>query len=158
MNKRIYIIFLLLLFPFFFLSCPMEPVVLPQKILDFELSEEPVKKNIPVELTVKWCPSYLAEDKVLSIMRLNNVEMKLLEGELFKSDDENALFVRLVQPCVNTSEKENDFVVPKKYCKLLMEFKEAGSFELRFMSTKETVLSSNFNDGYMYKIINVEEN
>ena len=155
-KKGLFFLFIFV-FSFIYISCPREDFsgVYDVELLNYELSKEIVKVNDPVEITVRWCFGDLDADEILSIMRLENVEMILLEGEFIKSDNENALFVRFVDNASSDNASTLD-VCP--YCKLQLIFQKAGDYELKFIRTTEDALNSNFNDGYMYKIINVEEN
>lgn len=120
-------IFLLIIF---LTGCPfMERLYTPINYLDFELSEQNIKTNTPIELTVKYCSGELDKDEVYIIQKLNDVDMQLLEGTLLECDDESVLFVDFVRPenqIESDSEENDDFVC---YCKLSLIFKKAGTYD-----------------------------
>ena len=158
MNRhRLFIITFFIIISFLFTGCwMMENVGNHQKLLEFDLSNEVVRQNEPIDVLVKWCPVYLDDDELFSMKKIDNLEIQLLEGELYKSDA-NAIFIRFIQPSdiANYSDDNNNNHYP--YCKLRLTFKKPGSYELRFKRTKESILDSNFEDGYMYKKIKVQE-
>ena len=161
MRKTRFLSFVILLFfsIFVFTSCPLDYVVFMEnhpKYLDFELSDNTIVPNIPVELTIRWCLGNLEDDEIFSIKRLDNLNMELIEGDLY-NDSNNAIFVKFIQPNENSSSDNDDAYTLYPYCKLRMSFSEAGSYELRFLHTTEDVMDADFTGGYMYKVINVEE-
>ena len=151
-----FFIFFSLLFIILLSGCPENPAF-SRALLDFELSENEIKTDMPVEITVRWCQKYLEDEDLFSIMKLENVEMELLEGELIESDDLHAIFVKFIRPIEDVyNEKDSPYYLCP-YCKLKLTFKKSGSYKLRFMHTNQSILNSNFNDGYMYKVINVKK-
>ena len=127
------------------------------KHFDYEFSQENIKTNEPVEMTVRWCPNYFEDDILISIKKLDNVEMELVEGKLYETDSSNAMFVWFYKPAGDLVINKATPYEQRPYFKLRLTFKKPGSYELRFIRTNESILDSNFEDGYMYRKIKVQE-
>ena len=142
---------------FLFSSCFLEvhPSQNP-KLFDYELSTEVIRTNEPLELIIRYCPRTLEKDELFSIKRLDDLEMEIVDGELYECKNENALFVKFVEPSDKNIEESNSPYADRKYCKLRLIFKKAGVYELRILRTTESILKSNFDDGHSSKKIKVE--
>ena len=153
----------MLLNSFLFLACPIEELIHYRKLFDYEFSDEIIKKDIPVELTIRWILGDLEDNEIIAIELLEDVETTLLEGKLFEWDDENAIFVEFVNP-----QKQEDSIDPvivdedtdeslKPYCKLILIFKKTGTYTLRLRESVKTDPWSNFDGGCYFTKINVVE-
>ena len=102
--------------------------------LDFELSDNTIVPNEPVELTIRLCYKKLREDTVYAMEVLDNVKAVPIEGKLLNSRAENAKVLEFTEPEDQTNNvEESDTSYP--YCKLLLEFSESGVYELCFRRT-----------------------
>ena len=125
-----------------FTGCSMEnfALVYDVKLLDYEMSKETIQPSEPVELTSRWCFGDLDDDEVFSIKRLDNLNMELIDGELCK-DDENAMFVKFIQPQNDSSFSNDEAYAFCPYCKLCLLFNKSGSYKLKIIRTKSDILN-----------------
>ena len=150
-------VLLLLVINFLFISCPfMEQLNTPINYLAFNLSEQDIKTNTPIELTVKYCSGELDKNEAYVIQLIDDVEMELLEGTLLECDDENVLFVDFVRPenQIESDSKENEDLLP--YIKLSLIFKKAGTYDFCIKRTDKNDPVFVFN-ACIYKTITVTE-
>lgn len=159
--KRLSIFFIIILVnSFLFLSCPMEDFGRCVKYYNYEFSDEIIKKDIPVELTIRCCFEELGDINILAIELLEDVETILLEGKLFEWNDKNAIFVEFVNPPkqeVNSDITQDSPYFLNPYCKLRLVFKKAGTYMLRLKGSSKNDPWSNFDGGCDFTIINVVE-
>lgn len=153
----------MLLNSFLFLACPMEELIHYRKLFDYEFSDEIIKKDMPLELTIRWILGDLEDNEIIAIELLEDVETTLLEGKLFEWDDENAIFVEFVNPpkqdensdIILGTQDSSYFLYP--YCKLRLVFKKTGTYTLRLRESVKTDPWSNFDGGCYFTKINVVE-
>jgi len=148
---------------FFFFSCPVEQLLYSREHFDYEFSDEIIKKDQPIELTIRLGFGVLEDDDIIAIELLKNVETILLEGKLFEWDAKNAIFVDFVNP--QKQEDSSDPVIVdedtddslKPYCKLKLIFKKSGNYTLRLRRTIKASPWWNFDGGCYFTKINVVE-
>ena len=159
MTKRykIILIFCFLILSIFFTGCPFMENLNHTKILDFELSSEEIKINIPVELTIRYCFEELDENILCAVRKIDNMEISVIEGEKIDYESNNAIFVKFIK---SDNKIKNNYKSPydlNPYCKLCLTFSKPGTYSFRIISTDEEKLQDYFDGWHIELLVNVTE-
>ena len=159
MTKLYKIIFIICSFTLsiFFTSCPFMENLNHTKILDFELSSEEIKINMPIELTARFFRETLGDDGIFSINKLENMDITVIKGKILEYDNQDAIFVEFEKSTENDSSNNDSSNIQNPYCKLSLIFRKQGTYCLKFLHTNKNELNSNFEESYIELIMNVTE-